>query len=393
MEEINIIIPCYKRSSELLCLLDSLKIQTNYAFRFKIWFFIDFSSKQTVVEETIVGNITDMFNYEIVKRNERYGLKANIINSVSEVFKMTQSDNVILLEDDLLISPSTFNFVQNCINTSIGRYKDIFGISLYSPSKNPWNDIRVIHDSLEGFFLLKVPSSLGTLLFRDRWFEFTQKLDSNLELKTQTSNGLIPSPINSWNRKNSWKAELIRFMISNNVYFLYPTISFTAHLSYNGTNVDLDERNTNFNSTLSKEYNKYFFESFDIDKLTRYDAFFEVLPDSFESVFDKSITENLAVDFYGLKSIDINHKYYLTSKEVNKSIETFGFELEQPSKNIEYNIKGDFFKLTKSENITGESSLFKDAFFQANYSNKGRKALLKYVLLEFWKKCKSYFVN
>lgn len=391
MEEINIIIPCYKRSNELINLIGALKVQTNYSIRFKVWFFIDYSMKQSDIEELIIRNVKDDFDKEIVKRSKPYGLKSNIINSVSEVFKSVQSNHVVLLEDDLLLSSSTLNYIEKCIDFNISRHSEIFGISLYSPSKNPWNDIRVIHDSLEGFFLFQVPSSWGTLLFRDRWFEFIQKLNIKLELKTPVAAELIPSPVYSWKRENSWKVELIHYLIYKNEYFLYPTISFTAHLSYNGTNVNSDERNTNFNSTLSKEYSRYFFETFNIEKLTRYDSFFEVLPESFHEMFDKSITENLVVDLYGLKHIDENSKYCITSKKVKNSIGTFGFELEQPIKNIEHDIKGDFFKLAKSEDVTGKLSSFNNAFFQANYSNKGRKSLLKYVLYEFWKKFKDYF--
>ena len=102
---IAIVIPCFNRTDTLSLLLSSLQSAV-YHQKVDIVFSIDYSGKDDVY------NVANRFewlhgNKRIVKHEKNIGLRRNIISCGDMT---AQYDAVIVLEDDLVVSPYFFDY-------------------------------------------------------------------------------------------------------------------------------------------------------------------------------------------------------------------------------------------------------------------------------------------
>jgi len=100
----HVLIIAYNRIDYLNRLIRSLRNQKSYTSDYKLWFVIDYSEIQSEIIECI-KNSNLAFEFEIIARDVNYGLKKNVIESVTEIFEKIDSQQLIYLEDDLVLSP------------------------------------------------------------------------------------------------------------------------------------------------------------------------------------------------------------------------------------------------------------------------------------------------
>ena len=375
----HVLIIAYNRIDYLNRLIKSLRNQKSYASDYKLWFVIDYSEIQSEIIACIKNNNL-VFEYEIIAREVNYGLKKNVIESVTEIFNKIDSQQLIYLEDDLVLSRYTFNFLEAVDRTKFGLDR-LFGISLYAQTKNEWNGFHLNFTNYNPFFAASLPASWGCIFFRDKWSSFHNTLDAKYgyALPKDSEHEL---PLLSWSDTNSWKKELLKFCVVQELFTLYPKVSCVAHMGNAGTNVNINS-NAFFNSTML--YAPCDFEEIDIKEIDFLDIFFEYNPSFFKDVIDSADIQNVVVDLYGLKKIKNLDSYYLTSKKCKNSKMSFGFEYGFLPSNILECVVGNYFSLTRGRDIVSKQAPFTE-FFEANFSPNFKRKLVKYLLFKLFKK-------
>ena len=377
----HILIIAYNRKDYLDGLLKSLRNQKSYTSVYKLWFVIDYSETQAEIIACIKNNNL-VFEYEIIAREVNYGLKKNVIESVTEIFNKIDSQQLIYLEDDLVLSRYTFNFLEAVDRTKFGLDR-LFGISLYAQTKNEWNGFHLNFTNYNPFFAASLPASWGCIFFRDKWSLFHNTLDAKYgyALPKDSEHEL---PLLSWSDTNSWKKELLKFCVVQDLFTLYPKVSCVAHMGNAGTNVNI-RSNAFFNSTML--YAPCDFEDIDIKEIDFLDIFFEYNPSFFKDVIDSADIQNVVVDLYGLKKIKNLDSYYLTSKKCKNSKMSFGFEYGFLPSNILEKLDGNYFSLARGRDIVSKDAPFTE-FFEANFSPNFKRNITAYILLTLFKKAR-----
>lgn len=283
---------------------------------------------------------------------------------------------VIVLEDDLYVSPNFYLFAKQALTFSTKESR-IGGVSLYNHmyNVNVFQNFLPLEDGYDNWYL-QFASSWGQAWTKDQWTGFMDwyKKEPNID-----SNEQVPKYVRSWSPK-SWLKYNIAYLVEKDRYFLYPKISLTTNFSDAGTHVGND--NTIFQVPLDygNRKNDYCFSTTKESK-SIYDAFFENLriPDKIELAKDC-----VCVDLYGYKS-DNKKKYLLTQKILNhKILQSFGKSLKPHDANIIHNIEGhDFFLYDTS--IKTKNNFKVDLIRKAEYEFKqlSYDFMLKLILKKF----------
>ncbi len=230
---IAIVIPCYNRTDTLSLLLKSLN-NAQYPVKVDLVFSIDYSGNDAV------WKMADGFQWNnggkiIIQHKENIGLRENILFCGDLTDKY---DAVIILEDDLLVSPFFLEYAYRALKFYDGD-TNIAGISLYSyrmcESLREFNPISKGYDT----FFMQWTSSWGQMWTKAQWKEFKEWYKLH---KDDISQIPIPEYVKGWS--HSWKKYHIAYLTDTNKYFVYPTVSFTTiqpSLGVHVTEVRLDK--------------------------------------------------------------------------------------------------------------------------------------------------------
>lgn len=175
--KIAIVIPSFNRPQALQRLLNSL-YNARYSEDVDLIFSIDFSGNDDVkiVAEKCMWRFG---NKKIICHKNNLGLRQNILFCGDLT---SEYDAIILLEDDLVVSPSFFTYAIKAASFYDNNDK-IAGISLYSYSVCEIGNFRFYPflDEYDTYFI-QWPSSWGQLWTRKQWISFRewQKLGKNL---------------------------------------------------------------------------------------------------------------------------------------------------------------------------------------------------------------------
>lgn len=107
-----------------------------------------------------IHNITGFKNIDIIERTQHFGLANNVIDAVSSV--LTHFDRVIVLEDDLIVSPYFLQFMNDALETYKNELK-VGHIQACEYTQNP---------KLPETFLIKFPGSWGWGTWSRAWKYF-----------------------------------------------------------------------------------------------------------------------------------------------------------------------------------------------------------------------------
>ncbi len=219
------------------------KVKTDYN---KIIRFV----KYTMKKEWLHGSM------KYVIREKSYGLKKSIMNAWKDEKNgrtgiHNDSDRLIFLEDDVIVSQYFFIYLILTSRKTNEMEKNLAGISLYSPS---WNEISWTlfqpNDNMIPFYLLQLPCSWGTMYYTTVWSNFLNWYDDNYKkfdlLNVSTLPLIHRSMTNTWNYKKSWKLYMLRYMMENHLYLLYPKDN-----SYSTTKMLIDSTNIKNAKSLS----------------------------------------------------------------------------------------------------------------------------------------------
>jgi len=318
--------------------------------------------------------IADDFNWpfgakKVVYQKENLGLKRHIVQCMGYALEY---GSMILLEDDLFVSPDFYNYSIQALEFTAGNEK-IGGISLYNHQLNVHKaeNFSALEDGFDNWYF-QFASSWGQAWSANHietflaWFNEAPDLETNKEL---------PDNVLNWSDK-SWLKFFISYLIEKDKFFLYPRVSLTSNFSDPGTHIQND--NTAYQVPLSLDKNKQY--KFSTLKNSRciYNAFYENTTLAELLGYKK---EDLVIDLYGYRE-EFNSRYILSSQILDyKILKCFAKSLKPIDSNIVFEIEGhDIFLYDSSIAVKNEFSknIYKDVIYQIKHLDHWSTAVLFY---------------
>lgn len=312
--DLPIVVAAYNRAESLDRLLLTLS-NANYPKNYNITLYIsiDFSGNDDC--NKIAENFEWKFGEKkVIKQNENLGLKKHIVKCGD----LSQNhDGIILLEDDLIVSPAFYVYSIAVFNFYRDNLK-IAGCSLYSYEVNEFCGLLFssIQDNFDAFFM-KVPSSCGQLYSKSQWAFFKNSLNENIVLE---DTDYLPPQVFNW-PETSWKKYFFKHMLVNDLYFTYPHRSYTSNMGDIGTHFG---REANFIRTNINIKTENFNFPDIVETINVYDQFMEI--DANYYLYGKYFPtqqSRIEFDIYGYKPLHkIPNKTVITSRRVSEPIST-----------------------------------------------------------------------
>lgn len=354
MKNVPVVIVAYNRSETLKRLLNSVK-KGVYPDKVKLIISIDGAGDSDVM--SIARNFKWTYGEkQIIHHKNNIGLRNHIISCGN----LTQEhDGIILLEDDLFVSPYYYVYAIQAMNF-YSFDENIAGISLYSHRFNETAQLpfTALSDDSDVFFM-QIASSWGQAWTRKQWMNF-RKWYEKPESLLISQKTILPNDVLKW-PETSWKKYFIKYMVEKNLFFVYPQISYTTNFGDQGAHHNGTSR---FQVPLKYIGGESKFKEFS-NSVLKYDSFCEILPECLNKLTDKFHGYDYFIDLYGVKPLLTQpQEYLLTTRNCNNHVLSFGLQLIPTELNAIENIKGESIYFThkkdaeESENIIFFSSRF-----------------------------------
>lgn len=379
--DIAIIIVTYNRPQSLRRLLDSIEKAHYREKNIPLIISVDYQDSENHSKVIDIANNFEWVYGEktVIAHIENLGLRNHVI-SCGNLSK--DYDAIIMLEDDLYVSPYFYHYVKKTL--SFYSDKDyVAGISLYTHKWNtncdrPFIPLKNNYDT----FFLQYAQSWGQCWTRKMW---TQFYDWYLENeKWEKIDNEIPDFVLNW-PDSSWLKYFIKYIIKTDKYFVYPYFSLSTNFSDAGTHNKKEQHL--YQVDLNVFSTDYAFST--IENAILYDAFYE-RKDKFWGI-DDHMLKDITIDLYGTKKESEGKRYILTmDKYPYKIISTYKLNFKPHELNITLeNIGYDIFLYDTSTSVEFKKKSwdkyrikYKKAFYDYNSLNIRRltKLLLYRVL-------------
>jgi hypothetical protein len=274
---------------------------------------------------------------EIIKHSANLGLKTHLQKCAA---LSIEYGSVILLEDDLLVSPNFYKYACDALQF----YKNqeaIASVSLYnySVSECGFFPFSPLVDGFDNYFIQYV-SSWGVAITDKQWSEFEQWQDQNKIVD-------LPSYIKNWG-DNSWKKDFISYMIDAKKYSVFPRVSLTTNFSESGTH---SKKSNLFQVQMEIQLNNrpYSFSALNLSNSV-YDSFFELEPYIVKN-YNKELSKfDFTTDLNGQRPIESN-RFYLSTRQSEQPIVSFDSSLRPLEQNVVFNLPGKNINLSLGEHL------------------------------------------
>lgn len=329
MNNIAIIAVAFNRINSLSRLLDSLS-SANYA-NYKPTLIISIDKSDTDAVEKYADNYQWRVGDKIVdKHSHNLGLRAHML-SLGKWFD--RFDSIIVLEDDIVVSPCFYLYAVQCI-TKYANNPRIAGISLYAYEINyqtllPFQPIKNEYD----VYFMNCAMSWGEVWMKESWNMFYEWYKMHEEFEPSDA---LPHRICQWSSK-SWLKYHTRYCIEQNKYFIHPYVSLSTNFVDVGTHNKI--KAISGYQTLLQQGNK---EEFALPDLTSesicYDGFFE---NKYLSTHLRIPEDEICVDLYGSQYNKLKKRYWLTTHKISLPIvKSYGLQFRPIEMNILKDIVG-----------------------------------------------------
>jgi len=346
---VPIVIAAYNRPASLSRLLASLQ-KAQYATPVSLIISIDGGGGKEVLK-TAEAFQWPFGEKEIISHKENLGLRAHIISCGDISY---DHDGIILLEDDLYVSPQFYNYARQAM-PYYSEDDTIAGVALYAHGFNETAGFP-FYPFLDGsdVFFMQLACSWGQCWTKNQWTLFRQWLNEK-DTSVPCNHPRLPGDIALW-AETSWKKYFILYMIENNLFFVYPRQSYTTNFGDTGQHQDSVK---NFQVPLQYGQKSPAFVKLE-DSCAVYDAFCEMMPECLNKMAPELNHYDYCVDLYGTKMISvIDNEFVLTAKPNSHALLTFGKKLLPPESNIIEKIEGEKLFLAKTKDCHGSGSYLK----------------------------------
>jgi hypothetical protein len=302
---IPIVVAAYNRPGSLKRILLSLA-KAKYEVPVELIISIDYGGSEElpgIARDFLWPNGTK----HVIAHDRNLGLKEHILSCGDLV---ENYDAIILLEDDLYVSPFFYDYTQKAVQFYMD-VPQIAGISLYSHNFNetPYLPFTPLPDNYDVFFM-KVPSSWGQCWTKEQWGLFRGWYKS-VDERNITYDNILPADVELW-PGTSWKKYFYYYLTLNDRYIVYPRLSLTSNFSDSGTHI-LAKRHI-FQRPLQYRPMNYNFTGIDAS-YSVYDGFCELLPEKLNLLCPSLGAYDYEMDIYGTKPLEKIKKPYLISTQ------------------------------------------------------------------------------
>lgn len=252
----------YKRLANLKHCISALQ-QNELAAQTELYIFSDAAAKtedflQVKAVRDFLLTIHGFRTIEIIFAETNKGLGDSIINGVTNV--INNHEKVIVLEDDLIVSPNFLNYMNEALET-YNKNQQIFSVSGYTVPVNTPNK--------EDVYFTKRASSWGWATWKNRWQDVDWKVSdyaafSSDRLRQKRFNKM-GSDMTSMLAKqmhgkiNSWAIRWTYHQFKKNLYTVFPVVSKVINDGFgnNATHTSKAHHNrffTNLDAGLKKHF-------------------------------------------------------------------------------------------------------------------------------------------
>ena len=273
----------------------------------------------------------------VIYRPENLGLKRHILTCGD----LTQDhDGIILLEDDLVVSPDFYRYAQECCTFVQGQDR-IAGVALYNHRLSQLTE-KVFEPLEDGFdnWYFRYACSWGQMWTKEQWalFKawFTEHSDYDFAASCR-----IPEHIKDWG-KHSWLKYHIAFCIETDRFFLYPRVARTTCFSDAGVNFSESENTFQVPLMAAGRTGALRLSRLEESKAV-YDQWMENL------YLVQFLGKDACIDLYGAKTDFEGKDYLLTTSGVEggEVICSFGREMRPQEWNVLAEVPGNVIRLYK----------------------------------------------
>ncbi|MER0041005.1 hypothetical protein [Pseudomonas sp. MGal98] len=279
----------------------------------------------------------------IIAHPQRLGLRQHVL-SCGDLTE--QYGDVIILEDDLFVSPFFYDYTHKALQA----YADdagVAGISLYSVQFSQTVDLPFmpVDDGDSHVHFIQMAASWGQAWSRRHWQGFRQWLESN---GTDISHiDGIPADIRGW-PESSWLKLYTAYIISRDLYFVYPFRSLTTNFGDPGQHFNI--ASSRFQVPIQQKAVDYKFPRRE-DSLAVYDAYCELLPACIKRRNPVLANYDFTVNLYGSKACT---GLQLTRTNA-RGLHNFALSMKPMELSILHNIEGEGLALIDSADLTSDS--------------------------------------
>ena len=333
MANIPIVVVAYNRLTSLKRITDSL-LRAEYPEGAELIISIDRGDNRQVLE--YADSLSWPFGEKrVIYQPENLGLKKHILRCGG----LTQAyDGIILLEDDLVVSPDFYRYAQECYDF-IKDQDRIAGAALYNHRLSQLTE-QVFEPLEDGFdnWYFRYACSWGQLWTREKWYSFQDWLGENADYDFEGSEK-IPAHIKDWGA-HSWLKYHIAYCIETDKLFLYPRVARTTCFSDPGVNFSHSENTFQVPLMSGGRVGALRLSTPEISKAV-YDQWMESL------YLRSCLEEDACIDLYGAKDGFEGKGFLLTSCQVEnaKCLRSFGREMRPQEQNVLYGVPGDVVRL------------------------------------------------
>ena len=298
-----IVVVAYNRPRSLSRLLRSISEARYSSEAIDLIISIDRAENNQDVLEIAEGFEWKFGLKKVVYQEKNLGLRKHILKCGG---LSLEYGSVIVLEDDLFVSPNFYLFTEQALKFSESEPK-IGGISLYNHQLNVHTrqNFKALEDGFDNWYF-QFASSWGQAWTKDQWKGFMEWYSANPNIEGIDE---VPRYVRSWSPK-SWLKYNIAYLIAENRFFLYPKIAVATNFSDAGTHVGNDS--TIYQVPLDYATNKKYRFSSPSEAKAIYDAFYESEA-LYESLGMKK--HEVCIDLFGYKP-DSNTRYLLTFQAI-----------------------------------------------------------------------------
>ncbi len=333
----TIVVVGYNRPQSLLRLLDSLSGAEITYDNVTLVISLDFFDLNNVRQ------IAEQFEWpygpkKLITHKEHLGLK-NHIYSCGDL--SNEYDSIIVLEDDLVVSPYFFDYAIEAVNF-YHEEESVASISLYAYhvselDSKPFYPLQGTHDA----YFMQVPSSWGQIWTTTQWNRFCQWRDGNQEPRNE-----LPLNVQSWSEQ-SWKKVFYQYLLNKGFYVVFPYLSLTTNFNDKGTHIFVN--NADFQVPLQVLKKEFSFPEINQSKI-KYDAWFEPSHELLDAIAPSLMKYDYEVDLRGTKTV-FKKDFILTNKYGVRPILSWSDNMQPIELNIANNIHGVEVGLYNKSNI------------------------------------------
>lgn len=278
-------------------------------------------------------------NKRIVQHPQRIGLRQNILAGGD--FSQ-QYGSVILLEDDICVSPFFYEYTLKAL-AYYANNERIGGMSLYThrlseSCKKPFQAI----DAQGDVYFMQF-ASWGHVWTQKQWAGFRKWYDS-----PACSLSNLPLFVQKW-PETSWKKYFIQYMLLNDLYYVYARTPLCTNFGDIG--IHFFEDLNIFQVPLQMQPKNYHFLPLENAPVI-YDAYFELTPNSLLNFTKLLQNVDCEIDIYGQKDPKKSSSaYFLTAQPVSHAIKSYALKMHPAILNFIFEINGNELFLAKKEHV------------------------------------------